>query len=104
MGRSIDRRRQQQQVLLDRGGQRRARVADLLDIPFYLINVEQPFKARVVDFTVDRYLAGETPNPCIQCNRHIRFDYLYNYAMGLGADYLATGHYARVRQKVSGVT
>ena len=80
------------------------RVADLLDIPFYLINVEQPFKARVVDFTVDRYLAGETPNPCIECNRHIRFEYLYNYAMSLGADYLATGHYARVRQKVSGVT
>ena len=79
------------------------RVADLLDIPFYLINVEQPFKARVVDFTVDRYLAGETPNPCIQCNRHIRFDYLYNYAMSLGANYLATGHYARVRQQVSGI-
>ncbi len=73
------------------------RVADLLDIPFYLINVEQPFKQRVVDFTVAGYLAGETPNPCIQCNRHIRFDYLYRYAMSLGADYLATGHYARVR-------
>lgn len=73
------------------------RVADLLDIPFYLINVEQPFKQRVVDFTVASYLAGETPNPCIQCNRHIRFDYLFNYAMSLGADYLATGHYARVR-------
>lgn len=72
------------------------RVADLLDIPFYLINVEQPFKQRVVDFTVASYLAGETPNPCVQCNRHIRFDYLYNYAMSLGADYLATGHYARV--------
>lgn len=73
------------------------RVADLLDIPFYLINVEQPFKQRVVDFTVAGYLAGETPNPCIQCNRHIRFDYLLNYAMSLGADFLATGHYARVR-------
>jgi tRNA-specific 2-thiouridylase len=73
------------------------RVADLLDIPFYLINVEQPFKQRVVDFTVASYLAGETPNPCIQCNRHIRFDYLFNYAMSLGAAYLATGHYARVR-------
>jgi tRNA-specific 2-thiouridylase len=79
------------------------RVADLLDIPFYLINVEQPFKQRVVDFAIDRYLAGETPNPCIQCNRTIRFDYLYNYAMSLGADYLATGHYARVRRGVSGV-
>jgi tRNA-specific 2-thiouridylase len=73
------------------------RVADLLDIPFYLINVEQPFKQRVVDFTVASYLAGETPNPCVQCNRHIRFDYLFNYALSLGAEYLATGHYARVR-------
>ncbi len=73
------------------------RVADLLGIPFYLINVEQPFKQRVVDFTVAGYLAGETPNPCIQCNRHIRFDYLLNYALSLGADFLATGHYARVR-------
>lgn len=73
------------------------RVADLLGIPFYLINVEQPFKQRVVDFTVAGYLAGETPNPCIQCNRHIRFDYLYSYALSLGADFLATGHYARVR-------
>ncbi|MFZ2362446.1 MAG: tRNA 2-thiouridine(34) synthase MnmA [Anaerolineae bacterium] len=74
------------------------RVADLLGIPFYLINVEQPFKQRVVDFTVASYLAGETPNPCVQCNRHIRFDYLFNYAMSLGADYLATGHYARVQR------
>ena len=74
------------------------RVADLLDIPFYLINVEQPFKEWVVDFTVASYLAGETPNPCIQCNRHIRFDYLFNYALSLGADFLATGHYARVRE------
>ena len=73
------------------------RVADQLGIPFYLINVEQPFKQRVVDFTIASYLAGETPNPCIQCNRHIRFDYLYNYALSMGADYLATGHYARVR-------
>lgn len=78
------------------------RVADQLGIPFYLINVEQPFKQRVVDFTIDRYLAGETPNPCIQCNRHIRFDYLYNYALSLGADCLATGHYARVRGAVEG--
>jgi tRNA-specific 2-thiouridylase len=78
------------------------RVADLLGIPFYLINVEQPFKQRVVDFTVASYLAGETPNPCVQCNRHIRFDYLFNYAMSLGADYLATGHYARVRKDGKG--
>lgn len=78
------------------------RVADLLGIPFYLINVEQPFKQRVVDFTVAGYLAGQTPNPCVQCNRHIRFDYLFDYALSLGADYLATGHYARVRRKAEG--
>jgi len=73
------------------------RVADTLGIPFYLINVEQPFKEKVVDFFIDGYSRGITPNPCIECNRHIRFDYLLNYARRLGADYLATGHYARLR-------
>ncbi|MCB0064216.1 MAG: tRNA 2-thiouridine(34) synthase MnmA, partial [Caldilineaceae bacterium] len=73
------------------------RVADQLGIPFYLINVEQPFKRQVVDFFIQGYSSGQTPNPCIECNRHIRFDYLLNYARRLGADYLATGHYARLR-------
>lgn len=74
------------------------RVADELGIPFYLINVEQPFKQQVVDFFIDGYSRGLTPNPCLECNRHIRFDYLLNYARRLGADYLATGHYARLRR------
>ncbi|MCB9117178.1 MAG: tRNA 2-thiouridine(34) synthase MnmA [Caldilineaceae bacterium] len=78
------------------------RVADALGIPFYLINVEQPFKAKVVDFFIDGYSHGVTPNPCIECNRHIRFDYLLNYARRLGADYLATGHYARLRRGADG--
>ncbi len=73
------------------------RVADQLGMPFYLINVEQPFKQNVVDFFIKGYSSGQTPNPCIECNRHIRFDYLLNYARRLGADYLATGHYARLR-------
>jgi tRNA-specific 2-thiouridylase len=73
------------------------RVADELGIPFYLINVEQPFKRQVVDFFVEGYSRGVTPNPCLECNRHIRFDYLLNYARRMGADYLATGHYARLR-------
>jgi tRNA-specific 2-thiouridylase len=73
------------------------RVADELGIPFYLINVEQPFKQKVVDFFIEGYSAGLTPNPCLACNRHIRFDHLLNYARRLGADYLATGHYARLR-------
>jgi tRNA-specific 2-thiouridylase len=78
------------------------RVATKLDIPFYLINVEQPFKHNVVDFFIEGYSAGLTPNPCLACNRHIRFDYLLNYARRLGADYLATGHYARLRHQPDG--
>jgi len=78
------------------------RVADQLGIPFYLINVEQPFKQNVVDFFIDGYSAGLTPNPCLACNRHIRFDYLLNYARRLGADYLATGHYARLCRQPDG--
>lgn len=78
------------------------RVADELGIPFYLINVEQPFKEQVVDFFIQGYSSGVTPNPCLECNRHIRFDYLLNYARRLGADYLATGHYARLRRGPDG--
>ena len=80
------------------------RVADQLGMPFYLINVEQPFKESVVDLFIDGYSAGLTPNPCLACNRHIRFDYLLNYARRLGADYLATGHYARLRRQADGST
>ncbi|MCB0127734.1 MAG: tRNA 2-thiouridine(34) synthase MnmA [Caldilineaceae bacterium] len=78
------------------------RVADQLGIPFYLINVEEPFKRHVVDFFIQGYSSGQTPNPCIECNRHIRFDYLLNYARRLGADYLATGHYARLHHCADG--
>ena len=78
------------------------RVADQLGIPFYLLNVEQPFKAHVVDYFIDGYLRGITPNPCLECNRHIRLGVLYRYARALGADYLATGHYARVRRLPDG--
>ncbi len=77
-------------------------VADALGIPFYLINVEEPFKQHVVDSFLDAHRRGETPNPCIACNRHIRFDHLLNYARRLGADYLATGHYARLRRAPDG--
>lgn len=74
------------------------RVADMLGVPFYLINVEKPFKQNVVDFFIEGYGAGLTPNPCLACNRHIRFDYLLNYARRLGADYLVTGHHARTKR------
>jgi tRNA-specific 2-thiouridylase len=77
-------------------------VADRLGIPFYVISAERPFKEAVVDFFVAEYAAGRTPNPCLMCNRKIRFGYLLNYARTLDAEYLATGHYARVRRDAAG--
>ncbi len=74
------------------------RVADALDIPFYLFNVETPFRAHVVDYFVREYAAGRTPNPCLMCNRHIRFDLLLRRALTLDARYLATGHYVRLER------
>jgi tRNA-specific 2-thiouridylase len=76
---------------------RAQRVADRLDIPFYLINAEAPFKTHVVDYLVAEYTTGRTPNPCVLCNRTIRFGLLLNRSLALGAEFLATGHYARVR-------
>jgi tRNA-specific 2-thiouridylase len=72
------------------------RVARTLDIPFYLVNVEQEFKENVVDYFFHEYVTGRTPNPCLTCNRHIRFTLLLNRALALDAEYLATGHYVRV--------
>jgi tRNA-specific 2-thiouridylase len=74
------------------------RVADILGIPFYVIDVREQFRRSIVQFFIDEHAAGRTPNPCVECNRQIRFTYLLERAMALGADYLATGHYARVEQ------
>ena len=71
------------------------RVADLLGFPFYVLDTQEIFRRKVVDFFVQSHMDGLTPNPCIQCNRHIRFEYLLDHALSLGADFLATGHYAR---------
>ncbi len=71
-------------------------VARMLDIPFYLVNVEEEFKHKIVDSFYEDYVAGRTPNPCLTCNRHIRFTVLLNRALALDADYLATGHYVQV--------
>jgi tRNA-specific 2-thiouridylase len=75
------------------------RVAERLNIPFYMVNVAGAFKRRVVDYFVAEYAAGRTPNPCVECNRQIRFDLLLRRALALDAQYLATGHYAQVRQQ-----
>jgi len=68
----------------------------LLGVPFYAINMEAEFGAAVVDRFVDEYAAGRTPNPCLECNRHVKFRHLVQRARLLGANCLATGHYARV--------
>jgi len=78
------------------------RVADLLDIPFYVLDVQDHFRQTIVQFFIDQHDLGRTPNPCIECNRQIRFGYLLNHALALDARYLATGHYARIQQ-VAGV-
>jgi len=70
-------------------------IANQLEIPFYAIDAQKVFKQYVVDYFVDGYSQGITPNPCIECNRHIRWDFLYQKALALGASHLATGHYAK---------
>ncbi len=73
-------------------------VADALDIPHYVLNLEEEFGTCVVDYFVEEYLRGRTPNPCLPCNEHVKFRSLLNRAAALGAQYLATGHYARIRR------
>jgi tRNA-specific 2-thiouridylase len=77
-------------------------IADKLGIPFYVLDTRDVFKGTIVQFFVEQYSRGVTPNPCLECNRHIRFEWLLNNALALDADYLATGHYARIRQAADG--
>jgi len=73
-------------------------VADAIGIPHYVMDFRDAFKEKVVDAFAAEYMAGRTPNPCILCNRHIKWEALLAQADALGADYIATGHYARVCQ------
>ena len=71
-------------------------VAEKIGIPFYVLNMRDVFKEKVVDYFVDEYLNGKTPNPCIACNKHIKFDEFLKKAQMLECDYVATGHYSKV--------
>jgi tRNA-specific 2-thiouridylase len=78
------------------------RVAAKLDIPFYVIDAKDVFQKTVVQYFLDGYARGETPNPCLICNRQIRWTFLLEHALALGADFMATGHYVRIRKAEAG--
>jgi tRNA-uridine 2-sulfurtransferase len=80
------------------------RVCDKIDVPYYVINAQDVFKDKVVDYFVHEYLQNRTPNPCVACNNQIKFNYLFQKADELGCELVATGHYAQVTQdEVKGV-
>jgi len=78
------------------------RSAAHLDIPHYVLNFEETFRRNVIDRFADAYAAGRTPNPCIACNNFVKLGTLREYAARLGAQYVATGHYARLEQRADG--
>ncbi len=78
------------------------RVAQALDIPYYVMNFKEEFKCKVMDYFVEEYLAGRTPNPCIACNRYVKWESMLRRSLEIGADYIATGHYARIAKMQNG--
>jgi tRNA-specific 2-thiouridylase len=77
-------------------------ICRILDIPFHQVDLQKEFESCVVDYFCREYQQGRTPNPCVACNQHIKFGILLDEALSLGADYLATGHYARVEHSRDG--
>ena len=78
------------------------RVAERLQIPYYVMNFKKEFKDNVMDYFVQEYIDGRTPNPCIACNRFVKWESLLKRSLDIGAEYIATGHYARVEQLPNG--
>ncbi|HAE59573.1 MAG TPA: tRNA 2-thiouridine(34) synthase MnmA [Anaerolineae bacterium] len=78
------------------------RVAARLDIPFYVVDAKEIFRQTVVQSFLDGYAQAQTPNPCLVCNRHIRWEILLNHALAHGADFMATGHYVRLKAAEDG--
>ena len=78
-------------------------VAYRLDMPYYVFNFSEDFREKIIDKFIDCYEHGITPNPCIDCNRYMKFDKLFDRAEVLGCDYVVTGHYARIEQDADGI-
>ncbi len=78
------------------------KVANLLDIPFYVLNFKEEFKEKVINYFIAEYEKGRTPNPCIACNRYVKWESLLEKSLQLGADYIATGHYANIEKLENG--
>jgi tRNA-specific 2-thiouridylase len=78
------------------------RVAEVLDIPYYVMNFKEEFQKNVIDYFVAEYQRGRTPNPCIACNRYVKWEALLERSLAIGADYIATGHYARIIRRENG--
>ncbi|HKL79574.1 MAG TPA: tRNA 2-thiouridine(34) synthase MnmA [Mobilitalea sp.] len=78
------------------------RVASVLDIPYYVMNFKQEFKENVIDYFVAEYLQARTPNPCIACNRYVKWESLLKRSLDIGASYVATGHYASITRLANG--
>ena len=78
------------------------RVADRLGIRYYVMNFRDEFQKNVIDYFVDEYLHGRTPNPCIACNRYVKWESLLQRSLEIGADFIATGHYARIDRLANG--
>ena len=78
------------------------RVAETIGIPHYVMNFRKDFQKHVIDYFIDAYTHGRTPNPCIACNRYVKWEALLRRSLEIGADYIATGHYARIVQLPNG--
>jgi len=79
-----------------------AQLAEQLGIPFHILDAQQAFRQAVVQRFLDGYSRGDTPNPCVYCNRYLKWDYLWQFAQSIGAEAIATGHYARLRRSTDG--